>query len=133
MADNAKKGLLQSGLQYFCLMPNNLMVQDLKTNRKLQEKLLKYMFNVGARAAWIYGVRRVSDALDVSVMVDKLSILNPSPFDTIIDYIMKDEKDEEARKKLSQRRLNIIDGSINSYCVHLNSPALMDLVWKANG
>ena len=133
MAENAKKGLLQSGLQYFCPMPNNLMVQDLKTNRKLQEKLLKYMFNVGARAEWRYGVRRVSDALDVSVMADNLSILNPSRIDTIINYIMKDEKDEEDRKKLSQRRLNIIDVSIISYCVHLNSPELMDLVRKANG
>ena len=80
-----------------------------------------------------YGVRRVLDALDVSVMADNLSILNPSPFDTVIDYIMKDEKDEEDRKKLSQRRLNIIDGSINSYCVHLNSQALMNMVWEANG
>ena len=36
------------------------------------------------------------------------------------------------RKKLPQRRFNIIDVSINSYCVHLKSPACMDLVQQTN-
>ena len=91
------------------------------------------MCNVGSRAAWKGGVRRVSDALDVAVTSDNLHILNPYPLDTIIGYIMHDAKGEGDRGKPPQRRLNIIDGSINSYCVHINSPALMDLVWKANG
>ena len=59
-------------------------------------------------------------------------ILNPSPLDTIIGYIMKDAKGEGAWRKLRQKRLNIIDGSINSYCVHLKPPARMDSVWQAN-
>ena len=41
VAENAKKGLLQSSLHFF--MQNNLMVQDLKTNRKVQEKLFNHM------------------------------------------------------------------------------------------
>ena len=36
------------------------------------------------------------------------------------------------REKLPQRRLNIIDVCINSYCVHLNSPAWMYLIWQEN-
>ena len=38
VVENAKKGLLHSGLQSLCSMPNNFMVQDLKKNRKAQEK-----------------------------------------------------------------------------------------------
>ena len=109
-------------------MANSLMVQDLKTNRKAQEKLFKHMCNVGARAAWKGGVRRVSDALDVAVTADNLCILNPSPLDTIIGYIMLDTKGEGDKKKPPQRRLNIIYGSINSSCAHLNARARMDLV-----
>ena len=35
-------------------------------------------------------------------------------------------------KKPPQRRLNIIDGFINGYFVHLNSPARMDLIRQTN-
>ena len=64
------------------------MVQDLKTNRKAQEKLCKHICNVGATAALRGGVYRVSYALGVAVMADNLRILNTSPLDTIIGYIM---------------------------------------------
>ena len=63
---------------------------------------------------------------------DNLRILYPSPLDTIVGHIMQDTKDEGDWKKLSQRGLIIIDGSINSYSVHLNSPAWMYLVRQAN-
>ena len=90
------------------------------------------MCNVGARAEWKGVVHRVSDALNVAVTAENLRVLNPSPFDTIIGYIIQDAKGEGDREKLPQRSLNIIDGSINSYCVHLNSTARMDLVRKSN-
>ena len=125
---NAKKELLQSGLQYFCLMPVNLMVQDLRMNRKAQEKLFRHMCNVGVREKWEGEACRVSDVLDVAVTADNNRIFNPSPLDTIIGYIMQDAKVEGAHKKLPHRRFNIIYGCINSYCVHLNSPARIDLI-----
>ena len=90
------------------------------------------MCNVGAKEACKGGVHRVSYTLYVAEMSDKFSTLNPSPLDTIIVYIMQDAKGEGSRKKIPQRRLNIIDRSINSYCVHLNSPARMDLVQQGN-
>ena len=129
---NAKKGLLQSGLKYFCLMSVNLMVQDLRKDRKAQEELFRHMCNSRAREKWEGGAHRVSDALDVAVTANNHSILNPSPLDTIIGYIMQDEKGEGDQKKLLQRSLNIIDGCINSYCVHLNLLTRMDLIWQAN-
>ena len=49
---NAKKGLLHSGLWYFCLISVNSMVQDLRKNRKSQEELFRHMRNVGAREKW---------------------------------------------------------------------------------
>ena len=96
---NVNKGLLQSGLQYFCLIPVNLMVQDLRTNQKAQEKLFRHMCNVGAREKWEGGARRVSDALDVTVTAYNHNILNPSPLDTTIGYIMQDTKGGGGRKK----------------------------------
>ena len=117
---NTKKGLLQSSLQYFCLMTNNLMVQDLRTNRKAQEDLFRHICNVRVRSKWESGARRAPYALHVAVTADNHSILNPHPLDTIIGNIMQDAKGKGNRKKLPQRRLNIIDGCINSYYVNLN-------------
>ena len=80
-------------------MPHNLMVRDLKKNRKKQEKWFNRMCNVGVRVEGKGGVRRVSDALDVVVMADKFFILNPSPLETTIGYIVQDEKGEGYQKK----------------------------------
>ena len=85
---NVKKGLFHSGLQSFCLMSVNLMLQDLRTNRKAQEELFRHICNVGTRAKWEGGAQKVSYELDVAVTADNHRISNPSPLDTIIGYIM---------------------------------------------
>ena len=102
MVDNANKGLLKSFFQFFSLMPNNFMVKNLKTNLKVQEKILNHMCNIGARVAQKSGVSRVSDTLDVAVTADNFRISNPFPLDTIIGYIIQDSKGEEVWKNTTE-------------------------------
>ena len=70
-----------------------------------------------------YNVKQVkiSSYLDAEVSKDQQELLNPSVHDSIVGFIIKDSKGEGARKRLPQRRLNMMDGGISSYCCVLNS------------
>ena len=54
------------------------------------------------------------------------------PLDCIAGYIMDDAVGEKALKRMPQRRLNFIDGSISSYCYILNSPERLEQIRQAN-
>ena len=45
---------------------------------------------------------------------------------------MEDAFGERALKRLPQRRMKIIDGSISSYCSILNSPKQLEQIRQAN-
>ena len=52
--------------------------------------------------------------------------------DCITGYILEDAVGERALKRLPQRRLKFIDGSISSYCSILNSPERLEQIRQAN-
>ena len=54
------------------------------------------------------------------------------PLDCIAGYIMEDAVGKRPLKRLPQRRLNFIDGSISSYCSILNSPERLEQIRQAN-
>ena len=49
-----------------------------------------------------------------------------------VGCIMEDSTGDTDLKKLLHRRLNIIDGSISSYCSILNSPERLHMIKQAN-
>ena len=90
------------------------------------------MCDFGSREEWRKGRRVVSSYLDVETTKDQCRLINPTPLDCITDYIMDDAVGERALKRLSQIRLNFIDGSISSYCSILNSPERLEQKRQAN-
>ena len=90
------------------------------------------MCNFGARTEWRNGRRDVSYYLDVEIRNDQKSLVNPTPLEYISGYIMKVDIGDRALKRLPQRRLNIIDGSISSYCSILDSPERLHMIKQAN-
>ena len=66
--------------------------------------------------------RVVSYYLDVDTTKYQCLIINTTPLDCISAYIMEDYVSDRDFKRLSQRSLNFIDGSISSYCFIPNSP-----------
>ena len=73
------------------------------------------MCNFGARAECMNGRRSVSSYLDVKISDDQDRLVNPTPLECITSYITEDDIVNRDLKRLPQRRLNLIDGSISSY------------------
>ena len=90
------------------------------------------MCNFGAQAEWRNGRRAVSSYLDVETSKDKYRLINTTPLDCITCYIMEDAVGDRYLKRLPQRRIKLIDGSISSYCSMINSTKWLDLTKQAN-
>ena len=58
--------------------------------------------------------------------------LDPTPLDCTAGYIIEDAVGDSALKRLSQRRMNSIVGSISSYSSILNYPKRLDLNKQEN-
>ena len=90
------------------------------------------MCNFGAWAEWRNGKRAVSSYLDVEISNDKYRLVNPIPLECITGYIMEYNIGDRALKRMHNRSLNIIDGSISSYCSIINSPERLYMIKQAN-
>ena len=88
------------------------------------------MCNFGSQAEWRKGRSVISSYLEVETTKDQCCLLNPTPLDCITGYTMEDSVGERALKRLPQRRLNFIDGSISIYCSIFNSPEQLEQIRK---
>ena len=88
--EDMHKDLKSSSILFYMLKLYHLLTQVFENNRKAQEKLLKHMCNFGARAEWREGRRFVSYYLDVDTTKYQCRLLNPTPFECIVGYIMYD-------------------------------------------
>ena len=86
------------------------------------------MYNIGALTEWREGRIVVSYYLGVETTKDQCRLLNPTPLDCIASYIMDDAVGDRYLKRLTQRSLNFIDGSISSYFYILNSTKQLEQV-----
>ena len=116
-----QKDWKSSSLSSYMLKYSNLITQGFGNNRTAQEKLFNHMCNFGARTEWREGILVVSYYLDVETTKDQCRLLNPKHLECISGYIMEDAVGDRSLKRLPQRNLNLIDGSISSYCYILNS------------
>ena len=90
------------------------------------------MYGFGARAVRRNGKIAVSSYLDVDTRKYQYYMLNPTPLDCIVGYIMEDAVDDRFLKKMPHRRLNFIYGSISSYCSIINSSEWLDMIKQEN-
>ena len=127
-----QKYLNYSSFLSYMLKRSKLITHGFENNRKAQEKLLKHMCNFGSRAEWRKGRSVISSYLDIETTKDQCRLINTTPLDCITAYIMEDAAGERALKRLPQRRLEFIDGSIYSYCSILNLPERLELISQAN-
>ena len=91
----------------------------------------------GAQEEWRNGRRSVSSYLDVDISNYQDRLVNPTPLDCIAGYILEyaigdGDLKRLPQRRLPQRRLNLIDGSISSYCSILNSPERLRMIKQAN-
>ena len=74
----------------------------------------------------------VSSYLGVDISNDQYRLVNPTHLDCIACYITEDAIGDRYLKRLPNQRLNIIDGSISSYCYILNSTEWLQMIKQEN-
>ena len=72
------------------------------------------MCSFGAREDWREGRSVFSSYIYVDTRNDQYRLLNPTPLDCIVGYIMEDYVGDRTLKRLPQRSLKIFNGSISS-------------------
>ena len=101
--------------------------------KTFQEKLFGHMVSFRNRQHnHKEKTQKVSEHLNVEVSSDQHDLLNPSVLDTITGFIIKDSKGDGVKKRIAQRRLNMIDATVSSHCAVLNSAERMHLIKQAN-
>ena len=78
------------------------------------------------------GIISVSSYLDFEIRKYQDRLVKPTPLDCIAGYIMEYTIGDRDLKRLPRRRLNLIDGSISSYCSIINSPERLHTIKQAN-
>ena len=98
------------------LKPPSLLTQGFNKNKKARENLFNHMCSFGVRAEWRNGRRSVSSYLDVDISYYQERLVKPTPLECIAGYIMEDTIGDRSLKRLPHKSMNLIDGSISSYC-----------------
>ena len=124
-------------LQSFMLLPQNFVsaatdAKCEKSKKEGRENLFKHIVQFRNRVHHKEKEVTVSSYLNVDVSEDQQALLNPTVLDSITGWIIKDSQGEGARKKMAKRRINLLDGKINSHCCVLNSDERQNLIQQAN-
>ena len=98
----------------------------------MQDKFFGNMCKFGAQADYRRRRITISYFLGVVTINVQYCMLNPNLLDFITGCIMKDDFGNGYFKKLSQKRMNLVDVSISSYFSILNSPKQFDVIKKIN-
>ena len=123
----------QENLHSFMLKPPDLLDNLGSADKKsAQYALYNHMIKYRNRCSYQEKEQKVSEYLHCEVTCDQQKLLNPSVLDTIVGYVMQDSQGEGAKKRLPQRRLNFIDGTVSSHCGVLNSKERLVLIRQAN-
>ena len=112
--------------------PSKLLTHGFDKKRTAQEKLFKQMFNFGSWSEWRKGRSVISSYIYVETTKDQCRLLDPTPLDCIVGYIMDDAVGERALRRLPQRMLNFIDSYISSYCSIIKLPERLEHIRQAN-
>ena len=127
-----QKTVKSSSLLSYILKPSNLLTQGFENNMTSQKNLFKHMCNSGSQEEWREVRIVVSYYIDVDTTKDQFHPLIHTPLDCITGYIMEDYVGDTDLKRLPQRSLKCMDGSISSYYYIINSPERLEQIRQAN-
>ena len=101
-----------SSLSSYMLKPPSLLTQSFNKNKKAHENLFKRMCNFWSRAKWRNGRRSISSYIGVDIINDQYRMVNLTPLECIAGYIIQGAIGDRDLKRLPQKILNMIVGSI---------------------
>ena len=116
--------------------PKDLMNKYMtnRENPEEQKSLFAHITNYIARSNWSIGSKPVqpSPYLDVEMSTTQRNILNPTQKDVLLGFISYSVKGKGAVQKIAKRKIDLIEGNINSYSRFLNDPKRLDAIKDHN-
>jgi hypothetical protein len=98
-----------------------------------QKELFDHMCNKACESEWNNDKgRQPSDYVNVEYSNVQQQMLNPSYKHVLMGFICYDVKGEGAKQKIAKRRINLVEGNINSYSRCLNDPGRLASIKKMN-
>ena len=140
-ASSSQKQIVQTNanhqLNSYMLLPPSFLtaIKEAKTNiEKVSAREKRFSDTVQFRNRTNYAKQNIciSVYLNAEVSKDQRHLLNPTVLDNFSGFILKDRQGKGAKKRLPQRRLNLVEGQISSQCSVLNSEESMKLVRLSN-
>jgi hypothetical protein len=98
-----------------------------------QKKLFDHMCNKACESEWSNDKgRQPSDYVNVEYSKVQQQMLNPSYKHVLMGFICYDVKGEGAKQKIAKRRINLVEGNVNSYSRCLNDPGRLASIKEMN-
>ena len=124
-------------LQTFMLLPPNLVKAKREAVTETERicanlDLYKHVISFRNRMNHEQEKQEVSAYLNVEYSKEQQRLLNPTVLDTITGFIIKDSQGDGAKRRLPQRRLNMVDAEISSHCCILHSKERLELIRRSN-
>ena len=121
---------------FFSFKPPELIAafrNNESNNNEDKKKLYDHMCNHAAQSRWNEDKAvEPSPYLDIEYTKDQSRLFNPSYKNVLQGFIAYDVKGKGAMKRLAKRRLDVIEGNINSYSRCLNDPKRMKAMMDHN-
>jgi len=98
-----------------------------------QKKLFDHMCNKACESEWNNEKGRQPSAyVNVEVSTVQQQMLNPSYKHVLMGFICYDVRGEGAKQKIAKRRINLVEGNVNSYSRCLNDPGRLASIKEMN-
>ena len=94
--------------------------------------LYKHVISFRNRMNYDQEKQEISAYLNTEYSQEQQWLLNPTVLDTITGFIIKDSQGDGAKRRLPQRRLNMVDAEISSHCCILNSKERLEPIRRSN-
>jgi len=142
-----KDSVADSVADYFTFMPPKLTAEfkasiaglparqakDPLFRTKAQKKLFDHMCNKACESEWNNDKGRQPSAhINVEVSQVQQQMLNPSYKHVLMGFICYDVRGEGAKQKIAKRRINLVEGNVNSYSRCLNDPGRLASIKEMN-
>ena len=126
-----------SPIDQFCSWKtSNILVkyQENKTDISIQKEFFFHITNYVAQKHWRIFHANVTPSgyLNIEISDNQWNLLNPTQKDVFFGFIAYDAKGKGAVHKIAKRRLDVIEGNLNSYSKLINDQKILKTIKDFN-
>ena len=122
--------------QLFSWKPSDILAkyQENKTDISIQTEFFLHVTNYVTRKHWDIGHANVTPSgyLNIEISDNQRTLLNPTQKDFLLGFIAYDVRWKGSVHIIAKRRLDVIEGNLNSYSKFLNDPKRLKIINNFN-